>query len=210
MSEDRVSAPIVEQQDPVGEEGTWIGLIGAAVVALWFLARDVAAGHPLRTPSILGQVLLMGKSSPKVDQLDFAGIILYTAAHVFVFLLFGMAVAHLVRWSVRNHFVRYALLQVFLAFELFFCVVLLVFREETRSLFPLSSVLIANTLAAIAIGIYLWRHHPELRRIAAADAPWRRPAALRSRTHRPFRYFPALRSCEDVCATWSAAFSLSS
>ena len=27
----------------------------------------------------------------------------------------------------------------------------------------LSSVLIANTLAAIAIGIYLWRHHPDLR-----------------------------------------------
>jgi hypothetical protein len=158
-----VATPIVEQPEPVSEEGTWIGLIGGGVVALWFLARDVAAGHPLRTPSILGQVLLMGKSAPNVDQLDFAGIILYTAAHVFVFLLFGMAVAHLIRWSVRNHFVRYALLQVFLAFELFFCVVLLVFREETRALFPLSSVLIANTLAALAIGIYLWWHHPELR-----------------------------------------------
>jgi len=105
----------------------------------------------------------MGKSAPNVDQLDFAGIILYTAAHVFVFLLFGMAIAHLIRWSVKNHFVRYALLQVFLAFELFFCVVLLVFREETRALFPLLSVLIANTLAAVAIGIYLWWHHPELR-----------------------------------------------
>ena len=80
-----------------------------------------------------------------------------------MFLLLGMAVAHLIRWSVKNHFVRYALLQVFLAFELFFCVVLLVFREETRSLFPLSSVLIANTLASIAIGYYLWRHHPDLR-----------------------------------------------
>ena len=158
-----MAALIVDQQEPVAEEGTWIGLIGAGVVALWFLIRDVAAGHPLRTPSVLGQVLLMGKSTPDVDRLDFAGIILYTAAHVFVFLLFGMAVAHLVRWSVKNHFVRYALLQVFLAFELFFCVVLLVFREETRSLFPLSSVLIANTLAAIAIGFYLWRHHPDLR-----------------------------------------------
>ena len=82
---------------------------------------------------------------------------------MFVFLLIGVALARLVRWSVKNHFVRYALLQVFLAFELFFCVVLLVFREETRSLFPLSSVLVANTLAAIAIGIYLWRRHPELR-----------------------------------------------
>ena len=158
-----MATPIVEQPETVSEEGTWIGLLGAGVVALWFLARDVAAGHPLRTPSILGQVLLMGKSAPNVDQLDFAGIILYTAAHVFVFLLFGMAIAHLIRWSVKNHFVRYALLQVFLAFELFFCVVLLVFREETRALFPLLSVLIANTLAAVAIGIYLWWHHPELR-----------------------------------------------
>lgn len=158
-----MAASIADPQESVGEEGTWIGLIGAAVVALWFLLRDIMAGHPLRTPSILGQVLLMGKSSPDVDKLDFAGIILYTAAHVFVFLLLGMLVAHLIRWSVKNHFVRYALLQVFLAFELFFCVVLLVFREETRALFPLSSVLIANTLAAIAIGIYLWRHHPELR-----------------------------------------------
>jgi hypothetical protein len=158
-----VAASIADPLESVAEEGTWIGLIGAGVVALWFLLRDILAGHPLRTPSILGQVLLMGKSAPDVDKLDFAGIILYTAAHVFVFLLLGIAVAHLVRWSVKNHFVRYALLQVFLAFELFFCVVLLVFREETRALFPLSSVLIANTLAAIAIGAYLWRHHPDLR-----------------------------------------------
>lgn len=154
---------IVEPQESVAEEGTWVGLIGAGVVALWFLARDVAAGHPLRTPSVLGQVLLMGQSDPNVDTLDFTGIILYTAAHVFVFLLLGVALARLIRWSVKNHFVRYALLQVFLAFELFFCVVLLVFREQTRSLFPLSSVLIANTLAAIAIGFFLWRRHPELR-----------------------------------------------
>ncbi len=156
-------AQTVDVNESVGEEGTWIGLIGAGVVAIWFLIRDIIAGHPLRTPSVLGQVLIMGKSTPDVDQLDFTGIILYTAAHVFVFLLIGLALARLVRWSIQNHIVRYALLQVFLAFELFFCVVLLVFREETRSLFPLSSVLIANTLAALAIGFYLWRHHPDLR-----------------------------------------------
>ena len=81
----------------------------------------------------------------------------------------------------------------FLAFELFFCVVLLVFREETRSLFPLSSVLIANTLAAIAIGYYLWRHHPDLREsmrqtplgaapvyVTTAQTPSQTAAALRA------------------------------
>ena len=158
-----MSAPVAAPQHSVSEEGTWIGLIGASVVAVWFLIRDVMAGHPLRTPSVLGQVILMGIDTPNVTGLDFTAIVLYTAAHVFVFLLLGIALAHLVRWSVRNHFVRYALLQVFLAFELFFCLVLLVYREQTQELFPLSSVLVANTLAALAIGLYLWRQHPELR-----------------------------------------------
>lgn len=158
-----MGAPVAAPPHSVSEEGTWIGLIGASVVAVWFLIRDVLSGHPLRTPSVLGQVILMGIDNPDITGLDFTAIVLYTAAHVFVFLLLGIALAHLVRWSVRNHFVRYALLQVFLAFELFFCLVLLVFREQTQSLFPLSSVLVANTLAALAIGLYLWRQHPELR-----------------------------------------------
>jgi hypothetical protein len=42
--------------------------------------------------------------------------------------------------------------------------VVLMLQEETRSLFPVWSVLVANTLAAIGMGIYLWRHHPDLQR----------------------------------------------
>ena len=168
-----MAAPIVEQPETVGEEGTWIGLIGAGVVALWFLARDVAAGHPLRTPSILGQVLLMGESAPNVGPARLRAASFSTPpSHFFVFRCSAWPVAHLIRWSVKNHFVRYALLQVFLAFELFFCVVLLVFREETRALFPSRAVLIANTLAAVAIGIYLWWHHPN-----SANRCGRRPSA---------------------------------
>ena len=34
------------------------GLIGAAVVALWFLALDWIQGEPLRTPELLGSALL--------------------------------------------------------------------------------------------------------------------------------------------------------
>jgi hypothetical protein len=152
------------QDEPINEEATWVGLIGAGIVAGWFLAGDSLAGHPLRTPSILGQVLLLGESTPDVNTLSFSGIILYTAAHIALFLGFGFALAYLVRWAVRDHIVRYALLQVFLAFELFFVFVVLMLQEETRSLFPVWSVLVANTLAAIGMGIYLWRHHPDLQR----------------------------------------------
>src|SRR5207244_11432164 len=39
-------------------EGVVAGLIGAAVVALWFLAIDAIQGDPLRTPKLLGTGLL--------------------------------------------------------------------------------------------------------------------------------------------------------
>jgi hypothetical protein len=150
------------QDEPLREEATWVGLIGAAVVALWFLVNDGLAGQPLRTPSVLGQVLLLGETTPDVGSLSFIGIILYTAVHFALFLGFGFAVAYLVRWAVKDHIVRYALLQVFLAFELFFVFVVLMLREETQALFPVWSVLVANTLAAAGMGYYLWHHHPDL------------------------------------------------
>ena len=37
---------------------SWPGLIGAAVVALWFFAIDAIQGEPLRTPQLLGTALL--------------------------------------------------------------------------------------------------------------------------------------------------------
>jgi hypothetical protein len=151
-------------RESLGEEATWVGLIGAAVVAVWFLILDLIAGHPLRTPSVLGQVLLLGRENPDVIGTDFTGVILYTALHMGLFLAFGFALAYIIRWSVDNHFVRYAVLQVFLAFELFFVFVVLMLNEETRSLFPVWTVLAANTLAALCMGLYLWRNHPDLQR----------------------------------------------
>ena len=46
------------------DEGTYAGAIGGTVVAGWFLILDLLQGHPLRTPSVLGQVLLFGRDTP--------------------------------------------------------------------------------------------------------------------------------------------------
>ena len=67
-------------------------------------------------------------------------------------------------WSVNNSIVRYALLPVFLAFEVIFYGLLEVLSERTNELFPFWAVVGANTLAALCMGIYLWRRHPALRR----------------------------------------------
>ncbi len=148
-----------------GDEGTYAGAIGATTVAVWFLFLDLLQGHPLRTPSVLGQVLLFGDRTPALDTIHFGAVIAYTAVHFGAFLLLGIGLVRLVRWAVRESVVRYALLQVFLVFEVLFYGLLMLASEATRALFPFWTVLTANTLAALAMGAYLWRMHPEFRQL---------------------------------------------
>lgn len=92
-------------------------------------------------------------------------MVAYTAVHFGAFLLLGIGLVRLVRWAARESIVRYALLQLFLVFEVFFYGLLMLASQATRTLFPFWTVLIGNTLAALAMGVYLWRMHPEFRRL---------------------------------------------
>ena len=49
---------------PILREGVVGGLIGAAVVALWFLLFDLARGKPLLTPALLGAAVFYGVNNP--------------------------------------------------------------------------------------------------------------------------------------------------
>lgn len=146
----------------VASEGTDVGIIGGLVVAVWFLVLDTLAGRPLLTPSLLGQVVLFGDSTPE-RHIVFGAVLVYTAFHFLVFALLGMGLVALVHWGIDNPVVRYALLPLFLVFEVMFYGLIEVLSERTQELFPFWAVLAANTLAAAAMGIYLWRRHPKLR-----------------------------------------------
>jgi hypothetical protein len=151
-------------------EGTDVGIIGGLAVAVWFLILDTIAGQPFQTPSLLGQVVLFGDSRPDTNQLVFGAILVYTAFHFAVFALVGMGLVVLVHWAVRDSVVRYALLPVFLVFEVMFYGLLEVLSERTNTLFPFWAVVIANTLAAFCMGLYLWIRHPDFRR-SIQDTP---------------------------------------
>jgi hypothetical protein len=144
-------------------EGTDVGIIGGLAVAVWFLVLDSLAGHPFQTPSLLGQVVLLGERHPDTAHLAFGAILFYTAFHFILFALFGMLLVALVHWGIENSVVRYALLPVFLVFEVLFYGFLGIFSVETNALFPFWAVVTANTLAAICMGAYLWRRHPAFR-----------------------------------------------
>lgn len=151
-------------------EGTDVGIIGGLAVAVWFLILDMIAGHPFQTPSLLGQVVLFGDTRPDTSNLVFGAILVYTAFHFAVFALLGMGLVVLVHWGVRDPVVRYALLPVFLVFEVMFYGLLEVLSERTNELFPFWAVVTANTLAAVCMGLYLWVRHPDFRR-SIQDTP---------------------------------------
>ena len=148
-------------------EGVITGLFGAAVVAVFYLGVDVARGHPLMTPTVLGEVFVMRQADLTTTAPDMMAIGLYTIVHIIAFMAFGLFLTALARRAEQSGLVRYAIVQVLVVFELFFYGLLQVGAESARGMFPLWSVLAANTVAAMVMCSYLWRRHPALARAFA-------------------------------------------
>lgn len=143
-------------------EGATAGFLGAGVVALWFLILDLLAGRPLATPSILGQVILFGIAAPTPEPLTWA-VVAYTLLHFGLFVVLGIVTAKMVHLALREGIWRFALLMLFVVFEVFFYGLVEMGLTATRGFFPFWSILSANTLAAAAMGLYFYRRHPELK-----------------------------------------------
>jgi hypothetical protein len=148
-------------------EGTDVGLIGGTAVAGFFLVRDLLAGQPMLTPSVLGQVLLFGRAEPDLVNVDLGAALLYMVVHFAVFALIGVFLTKMVHTATHNSVVRFAFLPVFLAFEVFFYGVIVAINQRTADLLPFWWVLLANTIAAASMGYYLWRTHPAFREAIA-------------------------------------------
>jgi hypothetical protein len=87
-------------------EGLFVGLLGGAAVAGWWLLVDVLAGTPLATPNGLGQVFLEGDRLPGPGPVDTSAVVAYTIVHFALFAVLGLALERLVhlvseRWELR-------------------------------------------------------------------------------------------------------------
>ena len=77
----------------VFREGVVAGLLGGAVVAVWFLLYDTVSGRPLRTPALLGATLLEGLRDPGALDVRLDVVLGYTVVHFAVFAAFGILVS---------------------------------------------------------------------------------------------------------------------
>lgn len=151
------------QEHAVLREGLASGLIGAGVVAVWFLLLDVLVRQPLFTPAALGSLLFHGAASPEQIQLTSATVWGYSVVHVAAFLLFGMVVSALVAQADRTPSFVFGVVLLGVVFEVFFVVMVASLGTWVLEEFAWWSVLGGNLVAALSMGAYLWGRHPGLR-----------------------------------------------
>jgi len=103
------SAPLrharVSEISKVFSDGIIEGLIGAAILAVWFFFLDSLDGRPFYTPTALGTALLrsgVGLDSPESLRISFEIVLMYTWVHGLAFCAIGGLASLLLDLAERN------------------------------------------------------------------------------------------------------------
>jgi len=149
---------------PLVREGVIAGLIGAAVIAIWFFLIDLITRQPLFTPATLGRGMLSIFGPVPASQSSAFLVLSYTVFHVAAFVMVGLVAAMIVYFANREPSILLGFVVLFAAIEVGFYAFVGLLQHAT----PLGSlawynVMIGNLLAAAAMGTYLLRAHPILR-----------------------------------------------
>ena len=144
-------------------DGIVAGMLGATAVAVWFLGIDLAYGQPFATPTALGRGLLRLFGPPGQEGM-MTFVIAYTLFHYAAFIGAGLLTSVIVHWAQTQPTVLAGAMMLFVAFEIGFTSLSAALRESPL-LGTLGWGLVAsgNLIAAITMGGYMWRRHPELK-----------------------------------------------
>lgn len=151
------------------QRGFAAGTVGAATIALWFLFLDLLQGHPLFTPTVLGTAAFKGieaLSAMGKITMSFDVVIGFTFVHWLSFAALGCIASQIFVLAERNPNLDVGVIvlfvMVFLIFEFGFLTATTTFASPVLQAlaWPTSTILIGNLLAAVAMGLYLWRWYP--------------------------------------------------
>jgi hypothetical protein len=146
----------------VAREGIVGGLIGAAVVAVWFLVYDTVMGRPLYTPALLGAAILKGVRDPSQFHISTAVVLGYSVLHGAAFVLFGIVAAVMLAAAEREPFLLLAVFVLFTCFEVFFFGLIKVLDEALLRSLGWWTIFVGNLLAGTAMLAYFRRRHAGL------------------------------------------------
>lgn len=150
-------------------EGLMAGLIGAVVVALWFLVFDLARGRIFFTPGALGSAFFLQVNSLDDVQVNLLTVAGYTGLHLAAFGLAGLIAAAVAVEAEKRPPLVLAAVLMFAAFEAFFIGLLAIVAEWLLGALAWWTIAVGNLLATVSIAYYLWKAHPMLRQALSQD-----------------------------------------
>jgi len=144
-------------------DGLIAGIIGAAIVAIWFLYMDIVSGLPFYAPTVLGTAFFLGPedlASTGQVQVSLRLTLMYTWVHGLVFVVLGEIAAYFLFSAGKNLNLGLAILMLFVILEFGFVGTTFVFAKPVFYEFAWPMVLLGNLLAAAGMACYLWLRHP--------------------------------------------------
>jgi hypothetical protein len=143
-------------------EGMVAGVVGASIIALWFLLVDTIAGRPFHTPAVLGAALFRegagltgnGTVTPSLEL-----VLGFTWVHYLVFMLIGVGAARLLALAEHNANLGFGIVLFFAVFEFGFLLASMIFAEGALQQLAWPAVVVGNLLAAGGMCWVLWRRH---------------------------------------------------
>jgi hypothetical protein len=144
------------------ENGVLAGIIGATVVAIWFLILDLLTrGVPFFTPSLLGSMIFGGLATEQIKGLNGAAIFAYTGLHGVLFLIAGIALSWMFVQFERNPQAGLVLLLLFVTFETILWGLGVSMIPALAGVVGTWAILVANVASAAAMFAFLFRRHPQ-------------------------------------------------
>lgn len=137
-------------------DGLIAGIIGAAVIAIWFLFLDTVSGLPFYAPTVLGTALFLGPedlASTEAVQLSLNLTLMYTWVHVLAFVMLGEIAAYLLFLMRKNPNLGFCIF-LFALLEFGFVGTVFAFAEPVLDQLAWPAVLLGNLLAAATMTCY--------------------------------------------------------
>lgn len=145
-------------------EGIVAGSLGAASVAVWFFLIDLIVSYPFATPYTLGRALFGRLGQPVSSAAEMPLVLGYTIFHFAAFIAVGILVALIVRRAETEPTLLAGALILFVVFEVAFHGLLSAFGSiPVLGTLAWYNVAIGNLIAAVVMGTYIWKRHPELK-----------------------------------------------
>ena len=144
-------------------DGVVAGVLGATAVAVWFLGVDLLYAHAFATPAALGRGLLRLFGPPGMEG-TITFVVSYTIFHYVSFIGAGLLVSVIVHWAQTQPTVLAGAMMLFVAFEIGFYGLSAALQESPfLGALGWAQVATGNLIAAVVMGTYMWRTHPELK-----------------------------------------------